>query len=121
MKNRVKDKDEAREIICDFHGRKISIVGCRGLENVSIKRIIPMDYSHRKQIHDVEILTNRKKNHYFSIGAILKKQSRITKFKLGEINLKSRQMEIINPTPNNEIDWIRTARFINLLKIKFNQ
>lgn len=121
MKNRVSGIDEAKEIICDFHGRKIEIVGCRGLEKVSVKRVIPMTYPNNKNITDVEILTNKSKNHYFSIGAILRKQSRITKIKIGGVNLSSRSMRIICPTPKSDIDWIRTARYINLLKMKFSK
>lgn len=120
MKNRVKNLEEAKEIISNFHGRKIEVVGCRGHEKTSVVGIIPMYYPKDANITDVEILTNKKRNYYFSIGAILKKKSRITSLKIGGINFKSRSMKVMCHTPRNEADWIRTARFIKLLKIKFN-
>lgn len=126
MKNRVSGVSEAREIIADFHGRRINLLnkdykGSHGVlkwENKPVVRIIPMHYSDKKNIDDVEILVNKSKNSYFSIGMILRKKSWVKGIQIGEIDFKIKQSKIIHPLPKDDETWIRIARYINLLKIR---
>lgn len=129
MKNRVNSVDEAKEIIADFHGRKIEVYnnhykGSHGdykWQKKSIIRIIPMHYPGKKSIDDVEVLLNKSRNTYFSIGMFLRNKSWIKDIKIGGIDFKAKSQKIINPFPKNDEVWIRTARYINLLYLKSNK
>lgn len=74
------NKEEANKIIRLFHKRKISFFSKGKIINTSVKKIIPM-FDYGKAINgeyvviDVEILTCKSKNTYFSIGCYVKNKS----------------------------------------------
>jgi hypothetical protein len=69
--------EEARAIIADFHARKIKMYDTRYDKWIytSVKQIIPMRNYEDSDISDVEILTKRKNNQYFSIKCIKENRS----------------------------------------------
>lgn len=125
MKNRVFSVEEAKDIIADFHGRKIEVWnnqyershGKYKWEKKSIIRIIPMHYPDKKSIDDVEILLNKSKNIYFSIGMILRDKSWVKGIKIGGVDFKAKSQKVLWPFPKSDEVWIRTARYIKLLRL----
>lgn len=115
------DKGQAQSIICDFHARKIEISNGEKLKNCTVQRIIPIRMRENgkwQHVHDVEILTDKDKNHYFSIDAIMKGTSGVKGLKVGEIDFKVKgRMSVISHAEDfTDQDWIDTGKFV--LKIK---
>jgi len=71
--------EEARQIIADFAGRKLRIFNGEKWRETSVKQIIPMREYEGTDIYDVEILTKRCYNHYFSITSVLEGKSGVKK------------------------------------------
>lgn len=72
----------------EYHRRFIKVVDERGKEkNYSIKRFIPMqsyDDNRFLSVHDVEILLDTTRNHYFSIDSFNKGTSWVKSFTILE-------------------------------------
>lgn len=114
-------KDEAMAIICDFHGRKIELFNGKIWKKHTIKRIIPIRlYSSGQwgKVDDVEILTSKKNNHYFSIKMFLKNESWVKGIDLGDINfsVKGKMKVISNVDKFDDEDWKAVANFITAMK-----
>lgn len=118
MKNRVSGIDEARDIIANFHGRKIEVFFNNEWVRYATERIIPMHYPKGDSINDVEVLLKKSRNYYFSISMYLKGKSWVKDVRFCGVNFSARKMKVIHPVPKCDEVWIRTARYINLLKIK---
>lgn len=125
MENRVKNVDEAKEIVADFHGRRLLVFnkdykGSHGnfkWQSMPVVRVIPMHYPDKENIDDVEILLDKSKNSYFSIGMLLRKKSWVKGLQIGGVDFKAKTSKAIYPFPKDDETWIRTARYINLLKM----
>ena len=67
----------------EYHKNFIDVLGRDGsYRKYSIKRIIPMKQSKDGKVHDVEILLDKKNNHFFSIDSFLKGESWVTRVKI---------------------------------------
>ena len=63
---------DANRICAEFIGTKIIITKARGeKQHDVIKRIIPMHKWGTKEIYDVEFLTSKAKNYYFSYNSFI--------------------------------------------------
>jgi hypothetical protein len=119
VSDRIRPIDSAKEVIRDFHGRKIEIFNGEKWEKYAVKRVIPIHTSRPwSDISDVEVLLNKEKNHYFSIVMFLKDESWVKDVRIGGVNLTARKMDVICPTPKYEEVWIKTVEFIKSFKEK---
>jgi len=110
---------QANQIIRLLHKRKISMFDGQKWTNTSVKKIIPMfDYKKacREEyiITDVEILTCKSKNTYFSISCYIENRSWIKNIKIKDEWDDSIKQRIISPDIQS---YMKNDNYIDVAKL----